>query len=55
MNGFIKTLIGDFQNVAVVAAILGVTAAVELSGHLQAAWLVMPVVTLGGVAWLARK
>ena len=28
MNGFIKTLIGDVQNVAVVAALLGITAAV---------------------------
>lgn len=55
MNGLIKTLIGDLQNVAVVSAILGVTAALELSGHLQAAWLVMPVLTLSGVAWLARR
>lgn len=55
MNGFVKTLIGDFQNVAVVAAILGITTAVEMSGHHQAAWLAMPVATLCGVAWLARK
>lgn len=55
MNNFVKTLIGDLQNVAVVAAILGVTAALELSRHLQAAWLVMPMLTLLGVAWLARK
>lgn len=55
MSPFIKTLFGDFHNVAVVAAILGITAALELAGAARAAWLIMPMLTLCGVAWLVRK
>ena len=55
MNAFIKTLFGDFNNVAVVAIILAATAMVEQAGALRAAWLIMPLLTLAGVAWLVRK
>ena len=54
MKAFVKTLIGDLRNVVVVAGILAVGAALALAGHPAAAWLVMPVAAVGGVAWLAR-
>ena len=55
MSPFIKTLFGDANNVATVAAILGATAALEAAGAGRAAWLAMPAMTLCGVAWLVRK
>lgn len=54
MKAFVKTLVGDLRNVAVVAGILAIGAGLALAGHAAAAWLVMPVVAVGGVAWLAR-
>ena len=55
MSAFIKTMFGDRNNVATVAAILGVTAAIEASGSLRAVWIALPLMTLAGVAWLVRK
>lgn len=55
MKVFIKTMFGDFNNVATVALILGLTAAVEAAGAFRAAWIAMPLMTLCGVAWLVRK
>ena len=55
MNPFIKTLFGDVHNVAVVAGVLGLTAALEVAGAGRIAWLAMPAMTLAGVAALVRK
>ena len=55
MNAFIKTMFGDLNNVATVAIILGITAAITASGNERAAWIAMPLLTLCGVAWLVRK
>lgn len=55
MNPLIKTLFGDIHNVAVVSAVLGVTAALEVAGAGRVAWLAMPAMLLAGVAWLVRK
>lgn len=55
VGGFVKTLIGDLQNVCVVSLILGLTAVIIVSGEFRLAWLAMPILSLGGVAWLARR
>ncbi len=55
MGPFIKTLFGDAQNIAVVAAIITLELALVRSGLGREAVLLVPIVTMGGVAWLARR
>lgn len=55
MKAFIKTLVGDTWNVAVVAAIMLAEAALLWAGHADAAAFVIPPLTLAGVAWLTRR
>ena len=55
MKPFIKTLLGDGRNVAVVALILGLGACTLLTGDPRIAWVVLPALTLSGVAYLARR
>ena len=54
MNAFIKTLVGDTANMAVVA---GLAAAAAALVHLapSAAAIVLPLLTLAGTAWLATR
>ena len=54
MKPFIKTLIGDVRNVAVVGLVLGLGAATTLTGDPRAAWVALPVLTLCGIAYLAK-
>ena len=54
MKPFIKTLVGDGRNVAVVALVLGLGAAGVLTGDPRVAWVALPALTLGGIAYLAR-
>lgn len=54
MKAFVKTLVGDLRNVAVVAGILAIGAGLALASQGAAAWVVMPIVAVGGIAWLAR-
>jgi hypothetical protein len=53
LKAFLKTLFGDASNVAGVAVVLAVAAALTGTGH--AAWAVfaMPAACLAAVAWLA--
>ena len=53
MGPFLKTLFGDARNVAVVAALLAIEAALVRTGHGREATLLMPLATMAGVAWLA--
>jgi hypothetical protein len=55
MNAFVKTLFGDAWNLSVVAILVAVMAALSFAGHAMIAALVIPPMTLAGVAVLARK
>jgi hypothetical protein len=55
MKALMKTLIGDAWNVSVVSLVLAVAAALVFTGQGGAAAFVIPALTLGGVAWLARR
>jgi len=55
MKAFIKTLVGDTANMAVVAALVAVAAALVHIGQGAAAAFVLPVLALGGTAWLATR
>jgi hypothetical protein len=54
MSAFIKTLFGDTRNIAGVAVIVAVAAALTALGHPGWAVFAMPVAGLGAIAWLAR-
>ena len=55
MKALAKTLYGDIYNLSAVVVILAVGAALCFVGQARLAWLVTPAVTLGAVAWLARR
>jgi hypothetical protein len=55
MSAFIKTLVGDLQNLGVVAGLVLAAAALVFAGHAGAAAFTIPPLTLAGVAWLARN
>jgi hypothetical protein len=55
MKALITTLIGDVQNVSVVAIIVLVTLALIGTGNSAIAPFVIPPLTLAGIAWLARR
>ena len=55
MSEFVKTLVGDARNLAVVAGLVVAAAALVLTGHAGATAYVLPPLTLAGVAWLARN
>ena len=54
MKPFIKTLVGDGRNVAVVSLVVGLGAAIALIGDPRIAWVALPALTLCGIAYLAR-
>ena len=54
MSAFLKTVIGDARNCAVVAVILLAEAALVFGGGRGLAAFTIPPLTLAGVAWLAR-
>ena len=53
MKALVKTLVGDVRNVSAVALIIAAEVGLVQSGHTDAAAFVIPVLTLGSVAWLA--
>ena len=54
MKAFCKTLFGDTRNVAVVAALVALEAALAYGGHGRDAAFILPPLVLLGVGWLAR-
>jgi len=55
MKALVKTLIGDVANLSVVAVILFAAAALTWIGESAIAVYAIPLMTLAGVAWLARR
>ena len=55
MAAFTETLFGDRRNVAVVAVLLLLDAALVRTGHGGAAAILVPLATLAGVTWLAPR
>lgn len=55
MKALIKTLFGDGPNVAFVAIVLAVEGLLVYGGHPADAAVAVPVIVLGGVAWLATR
>ena len=55
MKALAKTLYGDIYNLSAVLVILALGAGLCFLGQARLAWLVTPAVTLGAVAWLARR
>lgn len=55
MSSFVKTLIGDRWNVAVVAGIVLVAYALAAAGQVDIEAYLVPIVTLAGVGYLARR
>ena len=55
MGPFLKTLLGDARNLAVVAVLLAIEAVLIHTGHGRAATVLAPLATLAGVAWLAPR
>lgn len=54
MRAFVKTLVGDAWNLAVVGILTVAEVALVFGGYVDAAAFVIPPLTLAGVAWLAR-
>ena len=55
MKALIKTLFGDGANVGFVAIVLAMETLLVYSGHPGDAAVAVPMVILGGVAWLATR
>ena len=55
MGPFLKTLFGDMRNVAVVAVLLAIEIVLVRTGHGREATVLVPLVTMAGVAWLAPR
>ncbi len=55
MGPFTKTLFGDARNVGVVVTIIMLELGLVRLGLGRGAVLLVPVATMGGVAWLARQ
>lgn len=55
MKALLKTLFGDARNVAAVAAVVAVAAALTKTGHATWAVVAMPAACLAAVGWLARS
>ena len=55
MKAFMKTLVGDSRNLTVVGCLVLAEVALVYAGHAGATAFVMPPLTLGGVAWLAKN
>jgi hypothetical protein len=53
LKAFFKTLFGDARNVAGVAVVVAVAAALTATGHGAWAVVAMPAACLAAVAWLA--
>lgn len=54
IGSFAKTLFGDLRNVAVVATLLGIEAALIRFGYGREAVFAVPVATMAAVVWLTR-
>jgi hypothetical protein len=54
MKALVKTLFGDARNVAAVAVVVAVAAALTETGHAAWAVVAMPAACLAAVGWLAR-
>ncbi len=55
MKAFFKTLFGDARNVAGVAVVVALAAALTRIGHGAWAVVAMPVACLAAVGWLAGR
>ncbi|HXQ68513.1 MAG TPA: hypothetical protein VN980_18235 [Alphaproteobacteria bacterium] len=55
MSAFLKVIVGDRGNLAVVAFAVALAAALVEAGFVTAAALVVPLVLLAGVRWLAAR
>lgn len=55
MAPFLKTLFGAVRNVAVVAMLLALEVVLVHAGYAREAAIVVPLVTMAGVAWLAPR
>ena len=55
MSAFLKVIVGDRRNFAVVALAVALAAAMVEAGFVTAAALVVPLVLLAGVRWLAAR
>jgi hypothetical protein len=54
MRAFLKTLVGDARNLAVVGILMVAEVALVFGGHADAAVFAIPPLALAGMAWLAR-
>jgi len=55
MSAFVTALVGDVWNVSVVAVVVLTAAALAFTGHAGFTAFVIPLLTLAGVALLARR
>ena len=55
MSAFLKVIVGDGRNLAVVAVAVALAATLVEAGFAAAAALVVPLVLLAGVRWLAAR
>ena len=55
MAPFLKTLFGDARNVAVVAVLLAIEAALVHAVHGREATVLVPLATMAGVTWLVPR
>jgi hypothetical protein len=55
MSAFLKTLFGDLGTVSVVVIVMSTEALFVTTGQVSAAVFLVPLLVLGGVAWLATR
>ena len=55
MKAFFKTLFGDWSTLGLIGAVLVIEWALVRAGYPHQGALTLPVLILGGVAWLARR
>lgn len=55
MSAFLKTLFGDLGTVAVVGIVMSTESLFIVADHVASAVFLVPLLVLGGVAWLATR
>ena len=55
MSAFLKTLFGDLGTVAVVGIVMSTETLFVATGHISSAVVFIPLLVLGGIAWLATR
>jgi hypothetical protein len=55
MSAFLKTLFGDLGTVSVVGIVMSSENLFASTGHVSSAVVFIPLLVLGGIAWLATR